>query len=322
MKKVLISGAAGFLGSHLMAILKQRFLVKGVDLHIEGLEANANLRLIDAPVDLFRLVEKESADYFVHAAFRNMKRPRETDSAYLAEVLETNETLFETCASIGLPTLLVSSSAVYGQSDNECSLSEESPRNPMSIYGLAKTLQELLAEHNARMRGLKLSIVRLFNLIGPGQAPGMVIPDWLGQIYRIHRGGTPILEIRHQRSWRDFVDVRDASEAIALLIEGFRNGTVVNVASGRATALSEVLEFSRSLCEVSFEVRETESVMNSADIPRQSGDSTKIRCQWGWSPKFAWQDSLLDFWRDLEARTNAQKGDKRILDRGDQSCTS
>jgi GDP-4-dehydro-6-deoxy-D-mannose reductase len=208
----------------------------------------------------------------------------------------TNFRLFERCARLKVPVILISSSAVYGSGGPDGGLDEETPRRPVSLYGLAKAVQEMLAERLAVSRGLELCIVRLFNLVGPGKAAGTVVPDWVAQVTAIMDGAEPVLRVKNRATSRDFVDVRDAARAVELVARRFVPDEVFNVASGQTVSLREVSDYLESLCPVPYRTVEADARCGSGDILYQFGDATRIAKAHGWAPTIGWKQSVREYW--------------------------
>ena len=152
----------------------------------------------------------------VHAGFVNRRPPSWSEAEYLCRQQAVDSALFAIAADIGARMLLIGSSAVYGDAGRVERINEDCPRQPVSLYGVAKASQEMLADYHAQANGLELVILRLFNLMGPGQQSGMVIPDWVTQAARIAEGETSTLRVFNTYAARDFVDVRDVVRAISL----------------------------------------------------------------------------------------------------------
>lgn len=300
MKQLMISGAGGFLAGHLWPRLAGRFRLIGVDLPGVRPRVDGQWLPVAASEDLADAVERTRPDILIHAAFVNRKPDTWSERRYLDEVLAVNGPLFEACADRGVALLLVSSSAVYGNLAGRVCLDEQAPRQPVSLYGVGKALQEMMAEYRAASGGLRLCVARLFNLIGPGQKRGMLLPDWVSQVKRIGLGAEPVLCVRHQNTSRDFIDARDAADALVRLADDFRPGETVNVASGQAVSLREIGAFLKTLTPVDFEIRSSEAEPSGTDISGQRGNAEKLKRHWGWEPAIDWKQSILDLWDTLD----------------------
>jgi GDP-4-dehydro-6-deoxy-D-mannose reductase len=301
-KRVLVTGAGGFLGRHLCPLLAEEFDVIGVDL--AGVAPSFEGRWREAPSsgDSAGLLDELQPDSVVHAAFRNRKPAAWSRTDYLARVLDENVRLFEACAERNIEVVLCSSSAVYGAAPGNRALVETDPVQPVSLYGVAKALQEMLPEVFAHEQ-LRVCTVRLFNLIGPGQRPGMLVPDWLEGVAAIDAGGESVLRVRNLRTARDFVDVRDAARALRAMIADFRSGTVVNVAGGESVSLMELSRLLQTLTAAPFEIVENDPDVAPTDVAAQRGDTSRARELWGWTPTIDWRQSVTDAWHALRAAT-------------------
>ena len=294
-KKVLVTGAGGFLCRHLCPLLTKEFRVIGADLPDVEPVPGVRWKTVGEDDGIARLVCDVRPDILIHAAFINRKPPDLTDRQYLDKILGVNLPLFEALAGNNGKLLLVSSSAVYGNAEGKVAIDETCPLRPISLYGLAKVFQEMAAQYYSVM-GLEVCIARPFNFSGPGQKQGMLLPDWVSRAWDIANGKASELRIRHRDTSRDFVDVRDAAMAIALMAGDFRSGEVFNVASGQAVSLVKISEELERLCPVPLNIVETEPNPLKTDVPTQRGSFDKIESVYGWRPMIDWQRSLKDLW--------------------------
>jgi nucleoside-diphosphate-sugar epimerase len=297
---VLVTGAGGFLGQHLCPLLADNWDVLGVDL--PGVESIPTVRWseVDSPGELAQLVRLNHPTLVIHLAFMNRKTPGSTDGQYLEDILSVNLPFFEAMAKTRSRLLLISSSAVYGNTGRKAVIDETYPLQPVSLYGLAKAYQELAAQYFSGY-GLEVCTVRLFNLCGPGQKRGMLLPDWIAQARAVVRGEAAEFKIKHRRTSRDFVDVRDAAKAVALIALEFKPGEIFNVASGQAVSLMSVSEELQKLCPSPLKIVETEIHSDEEDVLIQCGSFDKINTAYGWHPSINWRQSLKDMWDSHES---------------------
>ena len=298
MDKFLITGAGGFLGRYLCDRLKKTdcFIV-GLDLDsVPPTRADSWVK-VNKGEDLANAVSEHRPDLVIHCAFINRKPGDWSDHRYLENTLSQNLPIFRECAGEGTPILLISSSAVYGSAEGSSPIDENCPMKPVTLYGVAKVLQETLAQYYAAVDGLKLCIARLFNLIGPGQSPGMLLPDWVSRVSAIADGAEPVLKVRNRATTRDFVDVRDATRALELLLRNFHNGEVVNVASGVPVTLKELSDALEQLSPVPYQIVETDPAVSASDPVLHYGSNARLKALYGWSPKIHWKQSLNDIWQ-------------------------
>jgi GDP-4-dehydro-6-deoxy-D-mannose reductase len=309
MADIVVTGAAGFLGAHLVAELTaHRHQVVGVDFGAPPAFHRGEWVSVSDSTDLARAVDAgvalRGASAVVHCAFVNRKPAAQTEETYLAEAASRDLPVLRCCARGGLKLLLVSSSAVYGNlSFRDRALREDDPLRPVTLYGVAKAAQELQAGFFAASSGLQLSVARLFNLCGPGQKEGMLIPDWVSRVAAIEAGAEPRLVVRNRATTRDFVDVRDAARALRLMVETFRPGDVVNVASGAAVSLVDLSEALLALSAVPYDVIETDPVPSGTDPLVHCGSYERLHDTYGWAPTIPWRTSLEDIWQQYRRRT-------------------
>jgi len=228
---ILVTGGAGFIGSHLVDRLLAggKSVVVVDDLSTGSLEnlsqvrANPNLRVVQAKIsqcpDLAELVSGAESIYHLAAAVGVelvVKSP--------IHVLETNlhetEVLLELAAARAVPFLLASTSEVYGKSQQQAFSEEDDlligpPHHSRWSYACSKLMDEFLALAYARQKSLPVVIVRLFNTVGPRQTGryGMVLPRFIASA----RAGRPLQVYGDGAQTRCFCYVRDTVEALVRL---------------------------------------------------------------------------------------------------------
>jgi GDP-4-dehydro-6-deoxy-D-mannose reductase len=231
-----------------------------------------------------------------------------TYSAQLQGLLAVNvigtQVLLESLAEAELnPFVMVAGSAAeYGRvSSSDLPIREEAALRPLSPYGLSKTTQDMLAFQYAMRLGLRVVRVRTFNLTGPGEPDTLVCSAFAKQIAEIEAGRRePFIETGNLKTVRDFIDVRDAAVAYALLADKAEGGEAYNVCSGKGTVIGEILSTLIGLSKISVRIKEREERRTPWDVPEQAGDCTKLRKATGWLPRIALEQSLaamLEYWR-------------------------
>jgi GDP-4-dehydro-6-deoxy-D-mannose reductase len=312
--KVLITGIAGFAGSHLAELaLAEGAEVAGVTLPgtpVDNLSAvRSRVRIV--PCDLTRpgalaqVLEEVRPDRVFHLAGASVVG---TSWALRDSVLRTNLDgtfqLLEGLRTRPVPALLVSSGEVYGRvHESDQPIPERHPLAPISPYALSKACLELYAGYYGRADGLPLVVVRAFNHVGPRQAPGFVWSDVARQVAAIERGSAPpVLEVGTVSTRRDFTDVRDMVRAYWLALERVAPGEVLNAASGRAVSIQDVIVGFLGLAKCPIEVRTVPERVRPLDIPLLLGDSSRLRQLTGWRPTVPFQQSLQDVLDDWRAR--------------------
>jgi len=312
--KVLITGIAGFAGSHLAELaLQEGAEVVGTVLPgapVGNLAAiQDSIRIL--PCDLTepgaagRVLAEARPDRVFHLAGASVVG---TSWAQRAEVLRQNLEgtfqLLEGLRAVPAPCLLVSSAELYGAVPEQAQpITESQPPGPLSPYALSKACQELYAGYYVRAERLPIVIVRAFNHVGPRQGPGFVWSDIARQVATIEKGlHPPVLEVGTLTTRRDFTDVRDMVRAYWLCLERAAPGEVYNAATGRAVAIRDVVDGFLALAGRPIEVRVAPERVRPIDLPLLLGDAGRLRALTGWKPEIALEQSLANVLSDWRGR--------------------
>jgi len=211
--------------------------------------------------------------------------------------------LFEVLRDIGIrPSVLVSCSAdAYGTPRPEdLPLREDAPVAPNGPYALSKVAQEGAAAGASARYGFPVVVTRSFNHTGPGQRPVFVVPAMAGRVMAVKRGRATSIPAGNIDVRRDLTDVRDVVVAYRLLIEAAAGGTlgagcsVVNVASGEAVTVREVIERLCLLAGVTPVIEIDQSLVRVNDPMEIRGDASLARRLVGWEPVIPLEKTLRD----------------------------
>jgi GDP-4-dehydro-6-deoxy-D-mannose reductase len=318
LSKVLVTGAAGFTGRHLLAYLDEQ----GCDTlgtsrtrnHVvvaPGREKKLRrLDILDRAATESLLREMKPA-YVFHLAAATAGRTSgdAVENCFRVNVLGTIE-LLEAARKAEVDAVLVvpGSSAQFGLTHrNEMPVSETNPYRPLNHYGLSKVSQGALASQYASTYGMRIVRTHTFNCIGPGQSEDFAPSDFCRQVVEIERGlRAPVLEVGNLGVSRDYTDVRDVVRAYWQLAREGRPGEVYNVCSGRETSIDELVSYLLRISTTAIELRQAEGRLRGSDVPFQVGDGSKIRRETGWNPEIAWEESLLALLEDWRGRTQTK----------------
>lgn len=309
----LITGGAGFIGSHLADALVARGGRVAVldDLSTGSIDNLAHLlgherlsfhrgSVLDGAL-VAALVAQ--ADAVVHlAASVGVRLVLERPLASLINNVRGAEVVLATCAAYGRRVLVASSSEVYG-ANCDGPLAEDgerllgSPLEPRWGYGVAKALGEMLADFWWRTQRTPTTVVRLFNVIGPRQRPefGMVVPGFVRQALL----GEPLTVFGDGAQRRCFCHVEDTVRALVALLADPRSvGQVVNVGASEEVTMNDLATLvlgasdSRSLV---VHVPRGETVGRYVDeVRRRVPDTSRLRALIGWQPQRTLAEAVAD----------------------------
>jgi GDP-4-dehydro-6-deoxy-D-mannose reductase len=187
--------------------------------------------------------------------------------------------------------LFVSSGEVYGLGGNT-PRRESDPIEPASPYAASKAGAELAALEVWRRTGLQVVIARPFTHTGPGQETRFVLPAFVERLREAKATGARVVRSGNLDPIRDLLDVRDVVEAYLLLLRSGQPGEIYNVARGEGSSVRELFEQLARLVGVRVEPEVESSLTRSSDIPHLVGDATKLRRTTGWTPSRSLEQTL------------------------------
>jgi GDP-4-dehydro-6-deoxy-D-mannose reductase len=234
---ILVTGAGGFVGRHLMARLRENPDVHVFGTALEGDSAWAACDLSEG-LDVTQLLAEVGPTRIYHCAgtFTNQWQ---TD--YAANVLAARN-LCEALVELKLRCrlLLIGSAAEYGWPPPG-PVPESAPLAPVSVYGLTKSFQTRLMDYYRRRHGLEIVMARAFNLFGDGCSPLLFPGRVAEQIQQIKSGQATRIKVGPLDSRRDYLPVEQAVEAYLTIMERGAAGEVYNVGSGEPVKLADFL---------------------------------------------------------------------------------
>jgi UDP-glucose 4-epimerase len=299
-QKILITGAAGFIGSRLVDILLTRGATCcGVDNLSTGCplpEARQNLDFrvqdicdsdgINAIFASFRpeIVIHLAAIHHIPTCERIPSKAIHTNAVGTQIVLEAS-------AAVGCRKIvLASTGGVYDWVDE--SLTEESPVRPTDTYTLSKVTNEWQLTYWVAQTGRKGIVARIFNTIGRDDRNGHLIPDILRQMNSTD--DTTVIQLGNLRTKRDYIYVEDTAACLARMTEYEpTNGVeIFNVGTGKEYGVQFIAEAIARIKNRSVEVRSNPSLVRKVDRSTQLADISKTMAELGWKPKVSLEEAL------------------------------
>lgn len=315
MKKALITGITGFVGSHLAdhllsggyevcGTIRRRSKTDNID-HISG-----RLRLVETditdPHSVFKLMEETKPDYVFHLAAQSFvpsswHAPMETLNVNIMGTLNILEAARKADSEAKIH--VAGSSEEYGKVyKNELPIKETNQLRPLSPYGVSKVAMDRLTVQYAMSYGLKAVVTRAFNHTGPRRGDVFATSNFARQIALIEKGKQePVIMHGNLDTLRDFTDVRDIVRAYELSLQKCDFGDVYNICSGKAIRIKDMLDMLVGMSKASITTKFDESRSRPSDVEVLCGDCSKFTAKTGWRPSIPFEKTLgdlLEYWRE------------------------
>ena len=306
--RYLITGGAGFIGSHLSKLLvSEGHEVIVIDDMSTGSVSNllaSGVRLIPGNMsDESRLrFECQYVDWIIHlAATVGVKNTMDKTPQLIKNHIDNTNTIFKIAAELGKPIFFASTSEAYGNSP-EVPFKETtksvfgSPDVIRWSYGQSKAIGEALANFYQNERGLKFVTGRIFNSVGPRQSGdyGMVLPRFVTSALKQE----PLSVYGSGQQTRSFCHVTDTANAIYMLTKSPQFGEAYNIGSDNEISILKladtVIKQTRSMSGISFVEYKDAYGLGYEDTNRRVPDTTKIKEHTGWQPQYLLKDVIND----------------------------
>lgn len=317
--RILITGGAGFVGSHLAdqlvgegvaEVILLDNLLRGSRRNIEDALRSGRARLVEGDIRDRALLDSllPGIDYVFHMAALRITRCAENPREALEVMYEGAFNVAEGCVRHDVRKLVAASSAsVYGTADRFPTPEEHHPYNNRTLYGAAKLANELMLRAFNDMYGLPYVALRYFNIFGPRMdAEGKyteVLIRWYGLI---RKGQQPLIFGKGEQTM-DFVYVEDVARANVLAMKADVSDAVLNVASQRETSLRELCCALLETMGSPLQPRQVPlpAERKAVEVQRRLADTSKARRLLGFEARVSLQEGLsrLVQWLDLNVET-------------------
>lgn len=314
MSRIIVTGAAGFIGSHLTErLLDEGHQVVGVDCFIDNTYDPAVKRrniAAAATHPAFRLIESDIRDQaammnhfndfrpeaVIHLAALAGVRPSVEQAARFSDINVTGTVhLLEAAVKFGVKRFLFgSSSSVYGN-NAKVPFSESDPVDqPISPYAATKRAGELLCHTYWHVHKLPVSCLRFFTVFGPRQRPDLAIHKFM----RLIAAGKPIPVFGDGSTSRDYTFVADIVQGITLALARCENFDILNLGSKRPVTLANLIAAIENT--VGTQAKIDRQPMQSGDVERTFADVAHSHAALGYEPRTSLEEGLAAQWKWLQ----------------------
>ena len=267
MKTVLLTGAGGFTGRHLEPALLQR------GYSVARLDSVGPERCdLTDPAAVERTVLRANPESVIHLAAISYVAHGNADDFYRVNVIGTLNLLQALSRLAATPrrAIIASSANVYGTPSTEV-LDESVCPAPVNHYACSKLAMECMVR--TWFDRLPILITRPFNYTGPGQADHFLVP----KIVKHFKQRVPMIELGNLDVSRDYSDVEDVVASYVALLESDARSEVVNICSGRALALLDIVSMMQEIAGYEMEVRTNPEFIRVNEVARLVGSTAKLR---------------------------------------------
>lgn len=284
--KILILGSDGFVGRAVSSALTE-----GHDVYLGAVHEPASPKHVQVdltkPETIFAAVDRTHPEAIINCAgiVENSDKAK-LNAVFTGNILQAALDSGRTFRRI----IVTGSAAEYGIVDR-LPVSEDASLKPTSLYGESKVEETTLAQKYRKAHHLPVTVARLFNPIGAGMHPRMLIPSLIRQLAEVEQGSLDAIEVSRLDAKRDYINVRDVSTAIQTLVEQDPTYPVYNIGSGRATSNADLIDLLLESSKLKTKPRVIETSDKPEPLFANQADITRIKSL-AWSPAHTLAESI------------------------------
>lgn len=310
MKTVFVTGSEGFVGTHVINELKKDYSIIGLSRNTP-LKSSENLTYIIGDIldqnKVYEILNQYKPDVILHLA--GIAKTWGNDPKVLFDInLNGTLNIYETVLKLKKENnfdpkiIFISSAEVYGNIPHPESIDENAPLLPVNTYGVSKLAADRLSYQYSQTYKLNIIILRPFPHIGSGQNIGFFVSDMASQIVGIEKDPSKdTLLVGNLESIRDYLDVRDVTNAYKIVIETeIDRGEVFNICSGKEVKIKDILDKLLKLAKKEIKIMVDPTRIREVDLPIYVGNNKKLVSKTPWQPNYALDQTLQDvmeYWR-------------------------
>lgn len=294
MKKILVTGYSGFIGSSLIEKLSKKYDIVGVSNVKNSISSITkirkdirNLSTHDIPAGISHIIHL--------AAVSDVSYCQDNPSECFDVNVRGTQNLLEISRKTGSKFLFMSTSHVYG-TPVKLPINEDHPKNPVSVYASSKLSGEIISESYAKNYGIDVSILRLFSVYGPNSPPHLAISRIINQLKTSNA-----INLGNLYPKRDFVYVDDVVSAIELAINKSSGFKIFNVGSGKSFSINELCKILQQISSKKVVVKSVPKLRRKQEIKNVVADISKI-VKMGWRPRTSLKTGLQNTFENQRGR--------------------
>ena len=284
MKTVLVTGFNGFIGSHLIPKLIRNYDVIGFShsknsqpkiTQIKGNITKIDENIIHSKIStIIHLSAVSDVDYC-------QKNPLESSKINIVGT----QKILELARKNDSKVIFLSTAHVFGKAKNS-PINENHSKNPQSIYAGTKLAGEVLCESYSNSYGLDIGVARLFSVYGPNSPKHSVTESIIKQLV-----SNNVIKLGNIYSKRDFLYVKDAVNAILLIMKKNHNYTDYNVGTGKSYTINQICKILKDISKKEFKIKTSKTKIRKNESLEYQSNSSKLR-KLGWKPKTSLLEGL------------------------------
>lgn len=318
MKKILITGASGFVGRYFIDYLDNlgEYEIYGTTQSNDTINTHNNVNYLKLDLTnqmaVHQTIKDIKPDYIVNlAALSSVKeswnKPAETMLVNVIGTIYLLDAIKEYVPESKV--LLIGSSEEYGSIVKENPVVKENIKCiPENIYAISKYTQGEIGRLYSKYYNMNIVTTRSFNHTGPSQSANFVVSDFCKQVAKIEAGLVEnVIKVGNLSAARSFTDVRDIVNAYHLLLLKGKNGETYNVGSSEVLKIEDILNRILGMSKTGIKVEIDKNKFRPNDIPIVIPNVDKLREDTGWNPKYNINDTIsdvLDYWRNIYKNQN------------------